>query len=265
MKLSAIHVYPIKSLRGVSVRAARTRVGGLEHDRRWMLVDEAGTFVTQREDPALARLTVGLFDGGIRVGATGEAIEIPLQHDGPRVGVRVWRSSLEAIEHEAGSAFFSRYLRRPLRLVYQPADALRVVQDSTRPGDRVSLADSEALLLVGQGSIDGLNERVREPALPVTRFRPNLVVEGAPPHAEDAWATVRIGAIGLRGVGRCSRCVMTTLDPLSGDKGVEPLRTLAEYRREHGKVWFGAYFVADDHGWLRVGDEVVVSTHTDPG
>jgi uncharacterized protein YcbX len=221
-------------------------------------VDETGRFVSQREDARLALVDVALEDGEYRVTLDGHALRVPWVHDGPRARVQVWSAELTAVVHEPGGAFFSARLGRSLRLVYLPDDVVRAVTTHGRPGDRVSFADAFPYLLVGQASLDLLNSRLPGPSLPMTRFRPNLVVTGSEPHAEDGWARLRIGDVPFRGAKRCDRCVMTTIDPATATRGPEPLRTLATYRREHGKVWFGMSLVADGEGWLRVGDEVVV-------
>lgn len=258
MQLSEIRVHPIKSLRGVAVASARVLPAGLEHDRRWMLVDDDGTFVSQREEPRLARLGVELVEGGYRVtGEDGEALVVPASHEGPRVRVRVWSSEVDAVAYEPGAPRFSQWLGRSLRLVFLPGDVVRPAGSAARPGDRVSFADAYPYLLIGQGSLELLNTRVPTP-LPMTRFRPNFVVSGAEPHAEDRWARLRIGEVAFRGTKRCDRCVMTTVDPITGDRGVEPLRTLATYRREDGKVWFGMNLVPDGEGRVHVGDAVEV-------
>lgn len=264
MHLSEIRVYPVKSLRGVAVEAACVRPDGLEHDRRWMLVDEAGRFVSQREEPRLARFEVTLEAEGHRVGWGDEALLLPVEHDGPRTRVTVWRDALTAAVHAPGSAFFSAALGRPLRLVHLPSDVVRPAGTLGRPSDRVALADSFPFLLIGQGSLDGLNARLPGAPLPMSRFRPNLVVAGARPHAEDGWAALRIGAAAFRVAERCDRCAMTTLDPTTGERGPEPLRTLASYRRWDGSVWFGVHLLAerDEAAVVRVGDAVHV--HGEP-
>lgn len=258
MQLSEIRVHPIKSLRGVVVTEARVLPAGLAHDRRWMLVDEDGRFVSQREEPGLARLGMELVDGGYRVTSDAAALVVPVSHEGPRVRVQVWSAEVEAAVYEPGGAFFSRAIGRPLRLVYLPDDVVRDAGSHARPGDRVSFADAYPYLVIGQASLDLLNAKQPGPPLPMTRFRPNFVVTGSEPHAEDGWARVRIGEVWFRGAGRCDRCVMTTLDPLTGEKGPEPLRTLASYRREDGKVWFGQNLVPEGDGVVRVGDAVLV-------
>jgi uncharacterized protein YcbX len=259
VELSEIRVHPIKSLRGVTVDEARVLPAGLEHDRRWMLVDQSGTFVSQREEPRLACLGVELVEGGYRVTSEGDELVVPRTHEGPRVRVHVWGTALAAVVYEPGGTFFSDRLGRPLRLVCLPDDVVRtIVGERGRPGDRVSFADAFPYLLIGQASLDLLNTRLPAPPLPMTRFRPNFVVTGSEPHAEDGWARLRIGSVPFRGVQRCDRCSMTTIDPITGDKGLEPLRTLASYRREDGKVWFGMNLVPDAEGRVRVGDEVEV-------
>lgn len=258
MELSEIRVYPIKSLRGVDVTAARVLPAGLEHDRRWMLVDEDGRFVSQREEPGLARLGMELADEGYRVTGVDASLLVPPSHEGPRVRVRVWDSELEAVPYEPGAPFFSQQLGRPLRLVHLPDDVVRPVGEHARPTDRVSFADAYPYLLIGQASLDLLNTRLPGPPLPMTRFRPSFVVTGSEPHAEDGWTRLQIGDVPFLGVKRCDRCVMTTVDPVTGDKGLEPLRTLAGYRREDGKIWFGMNLVPDARGQVRVGDAVTV-------
>lgn len=258
MELSEIRVHPIKSLRGVAVAAAQVLPAGLEHDRRWMLVDETGRFVSQREEPQLARLGMELADDGYRVTGVDASLVVPRSHAGPRVRVRVWSSELDAVPYEPGEPFFSQQLGRPLRLVYLPQDVVRPANARARPTDRLSFADAYPYLLIGQASLDLLNARLPGPPLPMARFRPNFVVTGSEPHAEDGWMRLVIGDVPFLGVKRCDRCVMTTVDPLTGDKGVEPLRTLASYRREDGKIWFGMNLVPDAQGQLRAGDAVTV-------
>jgi uncharacterized protein YcbX len=258
VELSEIRVHPIKSLRGVAVDAARVLPAGLEHDRRWMLVDDTGRFVSQREDARLARFGMELVEVGYRVTSDEDELVVPRTHAGPRVRVQVWSAELEAVVHAAGGTFFSDRLSRPLRLVYLPDDVVRRANERARPTDRVSFADAYPYLLIGQASLDLLNGRLGGAPLPMTRFRPNFVVTGSEPHAEDGWPRLRIGDVPFLGVKRCDRCVMTTVDPVTGEKGLEPLRTLAGYRREDGKVWFGMNLVPDAEGWVRVGDAVVV-------
>ena len=257
LALRGLFVHPIKSLRGIAVRQGQVRPAGLRHDRRWMLVDDNGRFVTQRTEPRLARAEVAMADEGYRVTMGGSSLLVPETLQGPRIPVKVWKSTVEAIVLPGSEAPLSAWLGRSLRLVYLPPDVVRPA-GSHAPDDQVSFADAYPYLMIGQASLDDLNTRIEGPSLPMTRFRPNLVVEGSEPYAEDGWGRIRIGTLSFRGVKRCERCVVTTLDPHTGQGGPEPLRTLATYRREHGKVWFGMNFVPQGEGTIEVGDPIVI-------
>jgi hypothetical protein len=187
------------------------------------------------------------------------------------VELTLWASTVRAIAAEdTASEWFSAVLDAPVRLVYLADPTLRQVDPVfARPDDRVSLADGYPLLLTAQESLDALNDMVLEQSggmgssaeepLSMTRFRPNLVVTGGAPWAEDSWRRVRIGDAVFRMVKRCARCVFTTVDPDTGQRGKEPLRTLAKHRRWDGKTWFGVNLVPDNPGvTLRVGDPVEV-------
>jgi hypothetical protein len=261
VRLSAISVYPVKSCRGLAVSQAEVTRRGLRHDRRFMIVDESGAFMTQRDFPEMTHLRAAL-DGErllLRHRDAGE-LTLPLALDaGPRREVQVWSSRVAAIVHAAGSEWVSRALGRRCQLVYMPDDVERPVNPMRgRPGDVVSFADGYPFLLAGQASLDDLNRRIGAP-LPMERFRPNLVVEGAEPFAEDQWPSVRIGDVTFRNAKPCDRCVLTTVDPESGTKGPEPLRTLATYRAWDGSVWFGVNLIAEHTGVVRVGDPIVVA------
>lgn len=256
LRLRGLFVYPIKSLRGIAVAEAEVRAAGLRHDRRWMVVDEQGRAVTQRTEPRLAWAEMSMTDEGYRVTTPAGSVVVPPTLEGSRVPASVWKASVEVVVHPEASALLSGWLGHPLRLVHLPEDFVRAVGPHA-PDARVSLADGHPYLVIGEASLADLNARIDGPALPMARFRPNFVVEGSEAYAEDGWAGVRIGALRFRGVKRCDRCVMTTLDPKTGEAGDEPLRTLATYRREHGKVWFGMHLVPEGDGTVRVGDPVV--------
>lgn len=257
MFLSAIHVYPVKSLRGVSLREGEVKPAGFRHDRRWMVVDTEGRFVSQREEPRLALVDVAVDDGNYALSIDGGSVEIPHHQEGTRSEVSVWGSTVAAVAHRAGGQFLSDWLGREVRLVHLPEDVVRPTNRG-EPSDRVSFADGYPYLLIGQSSLDSLNSRVGGEPLSMDRFRPNLVVSGSEPHAEDEWERVKIGGVAFRGVKKCDRCVVTTIDPNTAKKGPEPLRTLAKYRRWDGKVWFGMNLCPDLEGTLRLGDEVSV-------
>lgn len=258
VRVSALFIYPIKGCGGISVDAAPVVARGFEHDRRWMVVDEAGSFVTQRTEPRLALVKVRRTASVFSLSAPGApSLDIPIAHDdGPRLPVQVWSHAGEAVPLAAGSAWFSAFLGRPHQLVYMAEDHRRPVDPQrARPGDIVSFADAYPFLLLSRGSLDELNRRLPVP-VPIDRFRPNIVLEGCAAFAEDAYARLTIGAVGFRGVKRCDRCSVTTVDQTTGIRGKEPLATLASFRQEEGKVWFGMNLIHDGPGVVSVGDFV---------
>ncbi|HET9933662.1 MAG TPA: MOSC N-terminal beta barrel domain-containing protein [Polyangiaceae bacterium] len=269
LSVSALYVYPVKSCRGISVPRAEIVRRGFARDRRWMVVDASGRFVTQRDTPDLCLVGTKLLDGGIELSHPRmPSFVLPnALEEGPELDVSVWSHRGLAVKSEDGSAWLSSALKRPVALVYMPERHERQVNpERARRGDLVSFADGYPFLLISEASLDDLNARLSEP-LEMPRFRPNIVVRGATPFAEDDWAELRIGNIGFRGVKGCDRCVVTTLDPETGVAGKEPLRTLSTFRKRDGKVWFGMNLVHDGAGWLEVGAEVEVrrtATSTPP-
>lgn len=250
MKVSEIWIYPIKACRGIAVTTGSCEARGLRHDRRWMLVDrESGRFVSQREDSRLARVDVSLVDNGYEVRSEVGTLSVPESVEGDVIDATIWKDTIDAIEFAPGSALFSELLSRDVQLVYQSGAR------ATSRGGSVSFADGYPFLLISQASLDDLNTRLDTP-LPMSRFRPNFVVEGCDAYAEDAWEALSLGAAEFRNVKGCERCTVTTIDA-DGNKGVEPLRTLATYRKRDGQVWFGVNLLPGfDTATVRVGDAV---------
>jgi uncharacterized protein YcbX len=265
--VAGLWIYPLKGGAGIPLDAWPLDAFGLRWDRRWMVVDEAGSFLTQRSDPALGRLGQTLTDEAlVLVSGTADRLELPFAPpDGAAVRVRVWSDDVDVRDCGAAAAsFISRHLGRTARIVHMPADAVRPADPVyARADDRVSFADGFPLLLVGQAALDELNERLAAP-LDMRRFRPNIVVTGSAPHAEDAWASIRIGDVVCEVVKPCARCVVTTFDPDTGEAGREPTRTLSRYRRWDGQVWFGQNLIHRGAGTLAVGDEVIVLAERPP-
>jgi len=256
--VSALYTYPIKSCRGIRVSEWPVAERGFVGDRRWMVVDAAGTFVTQRETPELALVSVNLEGDNLRLTAPrAPELVLPRCLDaGAERSVRIWKDTTQATQHSEGSAWFSSYLGRPHELVYMPDRCRRAVNPArARPGDIVGFADAYPFLMISEASLSDLNERLETP-ITMERFRPNIVVSGTEPYAEDGYAQVRVGEISFRGPKRCDRCVTTTIDPDTGLRGREPLRTLAKYRLEDQKIWFGMNLIHNNLGMLRVGDRV---------
>lgn len=255
--VSALYVYPIKSCRGFSVRERAVVERGFAGDRRWMIVDAEGNFVTQREVTALSRVVTALDSESLTVSAPGfTRLVVPAAHHGERKTVQVWSDRVQACAHPEGSAWFSELLGAPHELVYMPDSEQRAVNPArARTGDIVSFADGYPFLLISEASLADLNARASQ-SLTMARFRPNIVVAGSEPFAEDGYSEVWLGEISFRGVKRCDRCSVTTIDPDTGERGKEPLKTLATYRLEDKKVWFGMNMIHDGTGTLRVGDAV---------
>ena len=257
-RVSALYVYPVKACRGIRVDSARVAARGFEHDRRYMIVDVNGRFVTQRELPELALVTTAIENDAIVLRRAGHgACVLPLEQAfGAELEVRVWDHSGPALRHDTGSAWLSAAVGRPLQLVFMPESHRRQVNPArARPGDVVSFADGYPFLVISEASLSELNSRLETPVV-MERFRPSIVVTGVPAFAEDSFRHVRFGNVGFRGVKRCERCAVTTVDPETGVRGQEPLRTLATYRREDGKVWFGMNLIHDGEGELSIGDLV---------
>jgi uncharacterized protein YcbX len=254
-----LYVYPIKSCAGIPLQESELVATGLRHDRRWMLVDETGQFMSQRAHPRMALISVRLSGGRLIVAAPGMPdLEVPLRQAATkRLDVSVWGDACRAAPvGEEADRWFGQFLRFPCRLVYKPDDDLRLV-DSTyaKSGDQVGFADACPFLLISEASLDDLNRRLEDP-LPMNRFRPNFVVKGCDPYAEDAWGRLRIGNVNFRVAEGCPRCAITTIDQRTGARGKEPLRTLATYRKSDGEVFFGRNLIHDAPGTVRVGDPV---------
>ena len=265
LTLTALTLYPLKSCAGLSVPHAALEPLGLEHDRRWMAVGPDGRFMTGRELPALLLIQARPHAGGLVLEAPGmPRLEVAAPPaDASRLDVTVWDSACSAaLVGPQADAWLTRYLGQPARLVHVDARMDRPVDpEYAAPEDRVGFADGFAVLLVSQGSLDELNQRLDTP-VPMARFRPNLVVDGCPPFAEDGWRRVRVGEVELEIVKPCSRCALINVEPDSArvDPRQEPLRTLARYRREgaKGQVFFGQNVVVRRPGVLRVGDALTV-------
>ena len=264
MRVGALWRYPVKGLRGHAVGSASVEAVGLAGDRRWLVIDEDGRFLTQREVRAMAQVDVALSDDGVVLGHDvhgRQAVPVP----GPAadvVAVTVWRDAVPARLADGGAArYLSTVLGRSVRLAYMADPGVRPVNpEFGHATDRVSFADGYPILVTTMASLADLSRRLGAD-ITMRRFRPNLVIEGAEPWAEDAWRRIRIGGVELRVVKPCERCVVTTLDPDTGAQPdpAEPLRTLGRFHRSStGKIIFGQNAIPDTLGRIAVGDPVEV-------
>lgn len=265
--VAEINIYPIKSLGGIKVDDSSIEERGLHYDRRWMLVNPVGKFLSQREFPKMAALKVSFENSGLRVSEKDKTILIPFdENGGPEIEVEIWNSRLTAQTSENKiDAWFSEALRTNCRLVRMNQNSNRPVNPdyAVRQKDTVSFADGYPVLLIGEASLNDLNQRLIQP-LPMNRFRPNLVIRNSEPFAEDGWKKIKVGETVFHIVKPCERCVMTTIDQERGiPDGLEPLKTLADFRmvKKDGrsKILFGQNLIADSFGAsVRIGDQVEI-------
>lgn len=262
MHLSSLHVYPLKSARGIPVDSVELDDFGPVLDRRWMLISPDCVVVTQREAHRLALVEVELRHGRLKLSAprAGEFEVGQGEKSSPLVEVQIWDDRCLARDlGEEAARWFTTFLGEPVRLVFMPQDTFRPVDPTyvTRPR-RVSFADGFPLLLIGEGSLAELNRRLERP-VPMNRFRPNVVLADTEPFAEDSWASVTIGSVVFDVVKPCARCVVTTIDQETAEPGREPLRTLATFRKRDSGVHFGQNLLHRGPGKVRVGDTAIAT------
>lgn len=265
MFLSALYRYPVKSGRAQGLQASAVGNLGLDGDRRWLVVEEEnGRFLTQRAWPRLGQVGADYGEQGqLLLQAPGQApLEVPVPPaDEALRGVTIWRDTLRVPDAgDAAAAWLSDLLGKAVRLVYCPEQRARYLPSGYGlNSDRAAFPDGFPLLLIGQVSLDELSQRVGRP-MEMLRFRPNLVVEGAEAFAEDRWKRIRIGDMTFRVLKPSVRCILTTLDPVTGERSPdrEPLTTLKTFREKEGDVLFGQNLAVDGEGQLQVGMDVQV-------
>jgi uncharacterized protein YcbX len=268
LTLAALHIYPVKGLKGIDLASARCTERGLEHDRRWMVVDAQGEFMSQREHPKMATVWTDIGEHALTLSAPDmPSVDVPLDpRPSATLRVRVWKSVCDAIPVSSyADAWLAEYLGMPCRLVYMPESTRRLSNPQHAGGEKlVGFADGYAYLVTTEASLADLNARIAAnggSAVPMNRFRPNLVLRGGRAFDEDGWREIRIGEAVLRAAKPCGRCQVTTTDQASGEVvGPEPLRTLYTFR-DHPEfgACFGVNFVTAATGTIRVGDTVELS------
>ena len=264
LQITELYVYPIKSLGGISLRSAIVTDRGLEHDRRWMLVDHNNRFLSQRELPQMALLKLSLLTDGLLVTDNtepGGSIRVPFEPQSSEIGkFMVWYDVCDG--QYVGfdqDQWFSSVLNYPCRLVYMPNGSRRTTDPKYTSGEMLtSFSDGYPFMLIGQASLDELNTRLDVP-LPMDRFRPNIVFSGGRAFEEDQMAAFKIGTVDFFGVKLCARCPITTIDQQTAQRGKEPLKTFATYRQWNNKVYFGQNLVHSGSGTIRLGDLIDVS------
>lgn len=261
LTISELNIYPVKSLRGISVTSAEVTDRGFRHDRRWMLVDANGNFMTQRDYPQMAFINTEISDNGIKVHHRAKSMDsyvIPFAAETSKiVTVPIWGDTCPAaLVSPDADKWFSEALGVECRLVYQPDETRREVDPNFAKGaEIVSFADGYPFLIIGQSSLDDLNSRLEEP-LPMNRFRPNIVFTGGEPFAEDNMEKFKIGEIAFYGVKPCARCVITTTNQETAERLHEPLKTLSTYRKFNNKILFGMNLLYQGEGKITTGDKI---------
>jgi uncharacterized protein YcbX len=259
--LQEIYLYPIKSLGGIAVQEAQVEERGFKYDRRWMLVDQSGEFLTQRQHPQLALLQVALSESQLEVFSKGDpsqriAFDLDLASN-QELLVSIWGDQVLArVVSAEVSRWFSDFLQMDLDLVVMPESSHRKMDPRYAvQGESVSFADGMPYVIIGQSSLDELNQRLEVP-VSMDRFRPNLVFSGGQAFEEDQFTRIKVGEVEFQVVKPCARCVLITVNQQTGEKGKEPLATLATYRTVNNKIYFGQNAVALAPGIVRVGDPI---------
>jgi len=262
LKLSTLIYYPIKACRGFEVDETVVERMGLADDRRMMVVTPEGGFLTQREHPSLALVTPAISGETLTLSAPDtDSLTVSIRKSGPTHPVDIWRSKgVQAVDQgKLAAEWFSDWLGTPVRLVHIAENYIRKVSEkhAVNKDDHTAFADGYPILLASEESLADLNARLETP-VPMNRFRPNIVVKGCEPFAEDTWTYVCIGETELAIVKPCARCVVTTIDKDTLAKSKEPLKTLASYRKWNGGAMFGQNVIPLNEGRLRLGMSVEI-------
>ncbi|MEU4624467.1 MOSC N-terminal beta barrel domain-containing protein [Actinoplanes sp. NPDC023801] len=268
MRITSLHTYPVKGCHRLDHSEVTVEPWGLTGDRRWMIVDSDGVGITQREAAGLTRLTARPRPGGLRLSAPDMSeTDLTEPADGPETQVRIFRSKNSVPARVADTRWVSALLGRDARLVWQADPSTRPVDGTAQPGDHVNLADGYPISLAATASLDAVNDWLAETGdepVPIDRFRPNLVLTGAPAWAEDDWIghRLRIGDVTFRVAGACGRCRVTTIDQETGETGRQPLHVLGRHRRAGTRLLFAVNLLPDlpagQTGRIRTGDPVTV-------
>ncbi len=267
MRIGALYTYPVKGCYRLEHDSVRVEPWGLAGDRRWLIVDpETGAAITQRDTARLTQIYPGPVERGLALRAQG-LTDLIVNEPAPDelLEVKVWSfTGPAALVSRTADDWLSEVLGQTVRLVFlDDPTRRRVNPEYGRPEDRVSFADGYPLLLANTASLADLNDRIAESGsleapLPMTRFRPNVVISGGPPWIEDAWTgrRIRVGPVEFRVPKPCDRCVVTTTDQETGERGREPLRTLGRYRNINQGLMFATNLIPDGPGHIAVGDPV---------
>lgn len=263
LAVDSLHVYPLKGAAGFSPRSWQVDERGLRHDRRFMVVDEDGLFISQRTNSRMALIGAVISDAGLRITSAAGTLDVAFpSSSAPTLRATVWDDCFDVrVSDPRASRMLSEVLGVPAQLVWMDDDCKRLTSvNRGEPRRHVSFADAAPLLLTTTAALDELNTRLQRSgssAIPMDRFRPNVVVRGATAGADDHWRTLRIGNAAFRISNACKRCKVITIDQSTGElAGNDPLATLATYRAEGPSVTFGQHLLTEISGMISVGDTV---------
>ncbi len=260
LKLSEIFIYPIKSLGGISLQTSEVEKRGLKYDRRYLLVDENGMFMTQRDFSQMALLKLSFAENGFNILDIKNSNKtiIPFESTSKEIiKVNIWEDVCNAVVVDKDlDVWFSTVLNKKCSLVYMPDDEKRIVEKKYIDEEHlVSFADAYPFLIIGQASLDDLNSKLTSP-IPMNRFRTNFVFTGGNPFEEDNWKKFKIGAAEFEAVKPCARCVITTTDQQTAIRNEEPLKILSTYRKIDNKVMFGMNLICKKAATISVNDSI---------
>ena len=261
IRVSGLSIYPVKSCREVKQTSSHVESFGLKNDRRWMVVDKNGVMLTQRKISKMCLIQPELTDGGVYLhSAEKHSLHVDKPLSNKKITVKVWSDECEAFDAgEQAAKWLSDFLSTDCRLVYFPKDEFRQVDLTyAEEGDKTAFSDGFPLLLISQASLNDLNQRLLQP-ITMNRFRPNIVVDGCEPFAEDSWKKMRIGETEFRIVKPCSRCVIPSINIDTAEREDEPTKTLSSYRKRDNKIFFGQNVIANDFGNIEVGMSVEIT------
>ncbi|MEZ9834489.1 MOSC domain-containing protein [Vibrio breoganii] len=257
-QLSGINIFPVKSTSGIEQSRAWVGLEGISFDRRFVVTDLAGRMMTARKFPKMVTIKSTLLADGIVLSAPG-ANNLHLStsdFDRDEFECKIWNDRFFAYTTtEKANAWFTKVIGSDAQLLFCGEESNRFRE---KLGTRVSFADAYPLLVISQGSLDELNRRASHPQT-MSQFRTNIVVDGVEPFAEDGWERIAIGEVEFQVGSTCQRCVLTSVDPITGDKMAdkEPTATLSRFRAdEKGAIYFGMNLVALNEGIIEVGDEI---------
>jgi uncharacterized protein YcbX len=260
LQVSSLSIYPVKSTAALNLQRMAITGMGPQWDRRWMVVDNNGRFLTQRQLPLMCKVISRLNDEGLILSADGKTdLRISRHIEAGQRQVTVWDDEVVVVDcGDAAAAWLTDTLGKPCRLVYMPEHVQRKVDPQYADDDAVvSFADGFPLLLISEASLAALNQRLPNPVA-MSRFRPNIVVRGCEAFAEDSWQTVRIAGIDFSVAKPCSRCIIPAIDPASGKKDMAVIKALQAFRRRGSDIYFGQNLIHHSEGELAVGDAVTV-------